>query len=1150
MKKYSGHIFTSLALSLLFSAAAFAQVTGGALTGSVVDPNGAAVPSATVIVRDNARNQQYTATTTSAGSYQFPNLPVGNYSLTVTASGFTEIKREVNVSLNQTTTVDFALTVAGAAGVVDVVATGEAVVQSDSSQLSRTFEERKVQDLPINGNPNNLALLAPNVVPDGVGVAGSGAVSGGIRTRGNTFNLDGIDNNDASVTGPATAPIQDAVSEFTLLQNNFNAEFGAGAGGQYNIITKSGTNQFHGSVFTYVDSQRFNARSTDEDGRDKDFFKQARYGFTVGGPLPYPHFGEGGPIFHSGRDKLFFFVAAERQYLEQEASTGSFLAPTLAGLNQLAAQPGVSPFVVDIFRNFVALAPNANFFSGVTLIDPDRPELGFVVPVEQSLGLTGVPFGDVVLPIPAFQEQNAYQFNFDHLPNERNQFRYRYSRARFLAEQAGSGGLGFNNNVTFDSDLFSFNYIKTLSANFINDFRFSYFRTITDFPLLNPEFNDFPNLTVNDLNLVVGPAGNLPQSGYDNNYQAYNSITFLTGPHTFKFGADVRRYIGGSDFLPRARGDYAYATLGELLRDDRPTVRNIVGVGSGAFVSNNHRFFFFGQDDWKIRPNLTLNLGLRYEFQGLYRDAALQATASPANVPGVIEFGVPETDKNNFAPRLGFAYAPNWDNTVGRFLFGDAGKSAIRFNYARSFFPNFSNFALISLPPTLQGEITNQGPLNNFLASGGAGGPFIPDLRPQVLRGRAGSFILSQIVPYSDSITVSYQRQIGNDNGLEVRYLRTRAKDLPVQVQLNSPEVFDQAFIIPTYLAQPSAADLAGSPSIASILAANPTITPTGSGFTARRQLQDLGFLGGLTGFPAIGESRYDGIAVSFNRRFTKNFGFTTAYTFSRTEDNSTNELNTSALNPRRAQDAGEFFGEGLDLSNEFSVSVLDIPHRFVTSFNVDIPWFNDSDNGFLRAVLGGFQINGIFQVQSGQPITVLAGRDFNVNQDAAGDRALFNPAGDPTIGSGIYAVDITGTRLQREVSPGVFVDVLNDPRTVAYVAINGDAGFISTGFFAQEFVGDSISGLQVAERNSFRTNGSSNTDLVVLKNTRFGNDGRFNFQIGAEIFDLFNQRQRTIAGVGAFTSAFAIPGNPFFNDYSIGNFAGRNVRLRAKFIF
>ncbi|MBC7899854.1 MAG: TonB-dependent receptor, partial [Saprospiraceae bacterium] len=941
---------------------------------------------------------------------------------------------------------------------------------------------------------------------------------GGVRPRGNTFNVDGVDNDDPGVTGPVTAPIQDAVQEFTLLQNNFNAEFGAGAGGQFNTVTRSGTNQYHGSVFTYIDTEKLNAPSTSEGSQGrKNFLKQARYGGTFGGPLPFFNFGDGnGPTFISGKNKLFFFGAFEKVFNEGAgAPAGTAFLPTQAGLNQIAAIPGVSPFVISILRNNVALAATA---------DPDATsEFGTV------LGVSGIPFGPVALSVPNTFTTKSYQFNIDHLPNEKNQLRYRYSDSRLSAEQSGNGGLAFNNFSVFNTKLFSANWINTISSNVINDLRLSYREAIADNPLVDPALSDFPNIEVLSLNLLVGPGGNLPQSGADYSYQVYDSLTFVQGDHTFKFGGEFRNVITSTNFLPRERGDYQYSNFDLLLRDDAPDNVNIRGTGSGAFVANNYRLYSFAQDDWKVRPNLTLNLGVRYEYQSLPRDAALQELNAVSTVPGVIEFGVPKTDKNNLAPRIGFAWAPNWDTSVGRLLFGKQGDSSIRANYSMAYFTNFSNLVLLNLPPQLQAENRFSGSATQFLQNGGALNDFVPVSGQAASRAQTAGFIEDQTVPHTNSFSLSYQRQLGKNMGIELRYLATRSYQLPVQVQLNSGVVIDSALVIPTLLSAPTPGQLAGLPSVGTILAANPTI---GTG-----NLEQFGFNSAVTAFPNIGRSWYDGVSASLNRRFSKNFSFTTAYTFSKTLDDSTNELNTSALNPRRPGNAGNRFdSKGLSLRNEKGLSALDIPHRFVTSFNVDIPFFNNNENPFLRMVLGGFQVNGIFQIQSGQPITVRSGRDSNFNFDAAGDRAIFNPNGDPQTSSGIFAVNSAGTRIVNANG----VDVLNDPSTVAYVAINPNAGFISTGFLARSTAG----------RNTLRTRGFNQTDVVLLKNTRFGGDGRFNFQIGTEILDLFNQRPKTIGGVGAQTGAFSIAGNANFNNYEIGNFLGRLVTMRAKFIF
>ena len=1112
--KYALSIAAALFLSSTFI---FGQVTGGAVTGTVVDANGAAVQNVSVKLADKERGQVFTTQTTGTGSYLYPNVPVGAYTITMEQTGFEKASKDLTVSLNQTVTIDATLQVGGGNVAVDVAAGGDDLVQTDTSQVGRSFETRSVQDLPNAGNINSLAALAPNVLPNPVGLATNTPVIGGVRPRGNTFNVDGVDNDDPGVTGPVTAPIQDAVQEFTLLQNNFNAEFGAGAGGQFNTVTKSGTNQYHGSVFTYIDSQKLNASSTSEGSQgSKDYFKQARYGGTFGGPLPYFNFGEDGSMFKSGRNKLFFFGAFEKIFNEGAGSpAGTAFLPTRAGLDRIAAIPGVSPFVVAILRNNVALAEAA---------DADATARFGTV-----LGVSGIPFGPVALSVPNTSTNKAFQINIDHLPNENNQLRYRYSDSRFSAEQAGNGGLAFNNASVFNTKLFSANWISTITSNVINDLRLSYRQAIADSPLVDSALADFPNIEVLSLNLLVGPNAVLPQGGADYSYQAYDSLTYVHGDHTFKFGGEFRNVISSSAFLPRERGDYQYSNFDLLLRDLAPDNVNIRGTGTGDFVSNNYRIYGFAQDDWKIRSNLTLNLGVRHEYQSLPRDAALQQLNAVSTLPGVIEFGVPKTDKDNLAPRLGFAWAPTWDTAVGRFLFGKQGDSSVRGNFSRAFFTNFSNLVLLNLPPQLQAEAQDTGSATQFLQNGGALKNFVPVTGQAESRGQTASIIEDQTVPYTNSFSLSYQRQLGKSMGIELRYLGTRSYQLPVQIQLNSGVVIDSALVIPTLLSAPAAGQLAGLPILGAILAANPTI--------GTRILEEEGFNGALTAFPSIGRASYNGGSASLNRRFSKNFSFTAAYTFSKTIDDSTNELNSSALNPRRPENAGNRFdSKGLSLRNERGLSALDIPHRFVSSFNVDLPFFDKHENSFLRIALGGFQVNGIFQIQSGQPITVRSGRDSNLNFDSAGDRAIFNPNGDPEISSGIYAVNAAGTRIVN----GTGADVLNDPSTVAYVAINPNAGYISTGFLARSTAG----------RNTLRTRGFNQTDLVVLKNTRIGTDGRFNFQIGAEIFDLFNQRPKTIGGVGAQTAAFSIAGNANFNNYDIGNFSGRTVTMRAKFIF
>ncbi len=691
-------LLCALLLALACAVAVSAQATGGSVSGSVVDVQGAFVPNATITLTNKANGVKLTTQTTGAGAYNFPNVPASDYSITIESQGFAPVTQDVKVLLNQTTTVDAALQAGGVAAVVDVTAASEALVQTDTSQNGSSFEARQVQDLPIFGDQNFLALLAPNVSAQAAGVSGEGGSVGGTRPRSNSFNVDGVDNNDSVNTGHQINVIQDAIQQVTVLTNNYSAEFGTGSGGQFNTITRSGTNELHGSGFLYLQNQHFNAASTAEERllnlplgdpdrlARKPTFKDTRYGATLGGPII--------------KNKLFFFGAVQREAIDQAGTSASYLAPTAAGLDQIAARPGASPFVVGLLRNTLTL-PGA---ASTTL-----PVLG-----------ANIPFGTVTIVNPSGSRENMFQVNIDHYHGTKDQLRYRFSLDRIRQEQTGNGNLAFNNLLAQDTKLFSATWVRTLNTQLVNEARLSYRRFIQDYPLKDPEFgsfgaNNFPNIIVDELNLNLGPNGNLPQGNpVLNNYQVYDALSYIRGQHTLKFGGEYRNLIYRSTFLPRGRGEWSYGSFDELLRDFAPTNVDLRGVGSESFTGNQQKWYAFVQDDWKATPNLTLNLGLRYEYLTLPRDAGAQALNSLSSVPGVIEFRLPRTDKNNFAPRVGFAYAPELTSRWGRFFTGTRGQSSLRASFALSYYETFGNLFLLQLPPQFQTELDVAGANDAF----------------------------------------------------------------------------------------------------------------------------------------------------------------------------------------------------------------------------------------------------------------------------------------------------------------------------------------------------------------------------------------------------------------------------------------------------
>jgi hypothetical protein len=1109
MLKQACSVLAAFLFVAILHTGAYAQFTGGQVTGTVLDVNGAVVPNATVTLKNKATGQELTTQSTEAGSYHFPNVPVGEYVATVEASGFGTLNQELRVVLSQETSLDLTLTAGNVSGgVVEVTAAGEALVQTDSSQLARTFETRQVQDLPIFGDERYLALLSPNVIAHGAGIVGDGGSVGGVRPRANSFNVDGVDNNNPTTTGRGLGVIQDAIQQVSILTNNYNAEFGTGAGGVFNTVTLSGTNEYHGRAFLYAQSHHLNANSTSEESAIRSGTiggqpraRNQRYGAQFGGPIK--------------KDKLFFFGSFQRIHDVSDVSGTGYLAPTAAGLAQISGL-GASAYVVDFLENNLALAQTSS--------------QNFTV-----LG-TSVPFGQVNVITPTNSNQNQFQVNIDHSPNTRDQFRYRYSFSRSKTTEPGYGNVRFANRLNLNDHLFSANWIRTFTPSIVNDLRLSYRRNLDDRPLVDSTLSAIPTIFVSDTGMSIGPSDALPQGGNLNSYQVYDTVTYVRGAHTFKLGGEMRRLIHTSIFLPFGRGVYTYDTFDELIQDLRPSPVNnaLRGAGSENWAGNQWKWYGFIQDDWKFSPSLTFNLGVRYEYLTLPRDAALQALNSISSVSGIIDFREPRTDKNNFAPRVGVAWAPDFKSGWGNRIFGERGQSAVRANFSMSYAEIFHNLYTNAMPPQYQQELTGaSASATNFLQTGGI--PQVMSLPTTAAAARLATdnYIPDVTSPYVMSWGLSYQREVARNTSLELRYLGTRGKHFPLQLRLNSAQPDVSVQRIPTFFSAPTAAQVAALPTRATLEASSTTL-----GVNPYPQ-----FGGFLTTFSPVGNTQYDGGSVSLTRRFHQGLAFTSAYTFSKTIDYGTNELFSSRVNPRRVQNT-------FNIRDERALSALDVPHRFVGTVNYDLPFFRSHENKWVKNIAGGWRIASIFQAQSGQLITPQSGVDTNQDTDTAGDRTIFNPSGVPGTGSGIYAINAAGTRIQ-----AAGVDVLNSPTTVGYVAINPNAQYIRAGELA----------LPTAGRNTLRTNGFNRTDAMIAKKFVFGEE-RYGFEVGAEVWNLFNQRIRTIgdfgssefsrqnfddeAGIGALNSAFANVNSALFNNYSTGDFSGRTIMLRMKFDF
>jgi hypothetical protein len=1073
----SSNIFRQLACALCLALAcllpAQAQVTTGNVRGVVTDPQGAVVPGARVTIAKKSSNESKVAQTSGEGEFQFNNLLVGDdYSITVEATNFKTLTlSDVRVQLNQVTDLPAQLTVGGVGETVEVTAGGAELVNSTTADLSKSFDTRQVVDLAQTSaggvgaaGVNNLALIAPNVASaGGVGVGVGGSV-GGQRPRNNNFMLDGIDNNDKSVTGPQSYVSPEEVAEFSLMQNQFSAEFGRSNGGQFLTVTKSGTNDFHGSFYGFFRNRYLNAldnlqkqAGVTRDRADGDLFMPRsdyfRGGFNLGGPVILPKFGEGGPSFKSFRNKLFFFTSYERLQTGSAAS-GLLTAPTEAGFAMLAAIPGLSATNLGVMRKYLPAAPNND--AGTINV------AGRIIPV-----------GNLTFPAPNFSKQNHAVTNFDYNQSAATQHRIRFSFTNVSQIDTDANLPAFFALRPNKQRLFSYTLLHNFSSNLINETRVAFRRTSLTIPVPDitfPGLDSFPNITLDELGVDIGPNLNAPQGNIENNYQVVNNVTYLAGSHAFKFGGDFRNVISPQRFVQRERGQYEYLHLEEFLFDLRPSEFGERNVGGNTYYGNQKILYAFAQDDYRLRPNLTLNLGVGYSFQSVPLGAKFQAVNSLASVPGLIEFREPKAQTKNFAPKVGFAWSPGFNQGLLGRIFGSGGKSALRAGFSMGYDYIFDNVYTNSPPP--QAQQTRNCPeacpnATGFLA-GGAISP-IPTgglTDPATARLATSSFIPDQQIPYSITYTTSFQRQFRQDWSFEARYLGTRGVHLLTQNRLNrqakvAPEEGRRG--LPTFLARPTQAQLDALTLTLDDINARSSFVPrfAAAGFTGNN----------LVAFIPNGNSTYHGASAQVQRRFSRGFQSTFAYTWSHLIDDTTAEFFSTVLSPRRVEDFQ-------NLRRERADSALDHRHRFVAAFIYELPFFRNSSNGLLRAALGGFQLAGTYTAESGEKVTVRSGNDANLNGDNAGDRAILNPAGREGAGSTVAALRRT------------------DGRIVGYVANDPTARYIQTGDGAESNLG----------RNTFPLPGINNFDFSLFKKFRVG-ESRY-VQLRADFFNAFNHPQ------------------------------------------
>ncbi len=1043
------------ALLLAIMAGAFsqanAQATSGTISGVVTDERQGAVANATVTARNVGTNESRVTTVDDEGRYRFSNLPVGNYEITVQANGFAKLVRSgVELLLNQDAIVNMVLKPSTVEEVVTVVENAS-LLNTTNAEVSTRFDSKRLSELPLAPNRNvlNVALSAAGVSQLGSGQTGFAQglnfSVNGMRLRSNNFMFDGQDSNDPSVTG-SQQPINnpDVVQELRLITNQFAAEYGRAAGSIVNIITKSGTNAFHGSAFLFNNNEVFNARSNRDKAAgftDAPRRNENQFGGTIGGPIV--------------KDKTFFFGSYQR-WTDRQLGSGFTIngVPTKEGYQILQQAVGDRPQVAALQRFLpAALAPNGTTarFSPIVSANcnPKAPDAN-TPPPPPDPSCVEVPLGSLTGANAIKFNNNQWSARIDHRFSERHQINGRY----FINDQSNVGDgqatpPGLGNISPSRNQSANIGLTSVLSGALVNEARVAYQRFGTTNDPLDPTSMDIPSIEINQLGLVgfnaaasrtaIGLAVNLPQFRFNNTYQIIDNLSLTKGSHAAKFGIDFRRVQVKSFFFPTIRGRLVYDTLETFVDDiaSTATINKPVPGGETIQYYNWYDYFFYAQDEWRITPNFSLTYGLRYETPGNSIDSLVPVSdkivAANGGNQGFAFTPVPERDMNNFQPRFGFNWNPrtSGDGIIGRLTGGD--KLVLRGGYSRSNDYGFINinlniasafpFVAALSPPKVNAFANLQ--LAQFNAS----------TNPlTVTRTIVGEDFRS---PYADQYSLEIQRELAKDWVMRVGYVGTKGTALFQTVDGNPR--------LPTTAKFDSTAPL-GSP-------ANPNrVDPTRGVIRLRCN---------------CASSIYHSLQTSLEKRLSRNFSAGFHYTWSAFIDDA-----SEIFNPQPQGEVAvpqDSFNRRADRAR----SSYDRPHRFTGNFVYEFPFFREQQ-GLAGHFLGGWQANAFFTLQSGTPFTVLNGAD---------------PTG---------ALNGIDGLVGNAIRPNLNTNLDLSRMTIIEILQAGGASLFSP-------LPDS--GVRVGNvgRNTLRGDGIANLDFGVIKNTRIV-EGH-NMQFRAEFYNATNTR-------------------------------------------
>jgi hypothetical protein len=1125
-KNWAGEVLVLIACIWLAALPLLGADVNAVLSGTVKDTSGALVPGATITLTNTQTNISQTLKSASDGSYSFTNVPVGSYRLTVEQVGFRKyVQAGIVLQVNQAAKQDISLQVGTTAEVVEVTE-NVSTIDTVTATLGSVETQKRIVDLPlVERDTFQLGLLQAGVfTPDPDDGSGNPFSVSGQRSESLTFLLDGVDNNDFLGNNVVVNPNPDAVQEFKILTNNYGAEYGRTSGGIINQVLKSGSNALHGTLFEFFRNEDLNANGyfLNEAGQPRTRFNRNIFGGALGGPIR--------------KDKTFFFVSyqGKRRIEGQVAPVLEVLSPAERGCTGTPTPGCVGP-VADFSEVGTQLVNPITGDDYVNNQVPVNPVIGNYI--SKYLPLPNAGGNNFVAnPIGRIQEDQGI-VRIDHRLSDRDTIYGNYVindvRDAFpfrIVNGASSGGnvpVGSGFSDLTRNQQGAVTWVHTFDPTVINEFIFGANRAATlqavPADTTTPAALGFTNVNPDDAagaappimfsnTFQLGPSPQGPTKLHDVTFHWQDNLSWHKGHHDMKFGADIRRVRNNFSFDFFNNGSFDFANFVFPFTGDG--FADFVGgfpdnyfqFSSAVYGIRTSSFGFYGQDSWKILPHLTLDLGLRYEYNTPQYDPhdeiigffpGQQSTKFPDAPNSLLYPGDPGTpgrgmlfpDKNNFAPRFGFA----WDmlgnaKLVMRGGFGifyDIEDGALNLQFGGQ--PPFGDVSNLNYSGFSPGFDPIADPFNSF--NPGTVNPF-----PFIAGGRLGQFFVPKVsfafvvdphfrTPYSENYNFGFQYQLTKDTLLEAYYVGSLGRKLITSADVNFP----QPSILMAQL------ENSGGPGVgftnadcARALAGCDDPTDPNSSLTEAGQL--------LTNH-SNGLSDSHQLQVTLDRRFSGGFNIRGAYTWSKTIDiqsgfRARSSLQTDPLNPR--------FDRGL--------ADFDAPHRLVLSGSWEIPWDRPFRHGnvFLRKLTEGWQLNGIATFQSGNPFTIFS--NDNQSQQASGlDRA--DLVGKPhTFDPRTRRTFETGSCLG---NPGVAGHFYFDP--TAYDCANvTEGGGIPLFSFGN------------SGRNSVRGPGINNVDLSIFKNFKFSE--RTNLQFRTEFFNAFNHTQFLISGNSS--TAFGFTGS------------------------